>query len=132
GTDTHLILIDLRDLNMLGNTSAEALEFANIITNRSSIPYDKNPPFYPSGLRLGTPGPTSRGMGSREMKLIGKWIASILAEVAEIKIFMNISNEQEKKEKIRKKIINNSKIIIKIKKQVKVLCKKFSIKKRGE
>ncbi|MBI2641671.1 serine hydroxymethyltransferase, partial [Candidatus Roizmanbacteria bacterium] len=67
GTDTHVMVIDLRKQKILGNTAAEALEEAGIVLNRNKVPFDPNPPFYPSGIRMGTPGLTSRGMKEREM-----------------------------------------------------------------
>lgn len=81
GTDNHMILIDLRPQNVSGNVAAEALEEAGIIVNRNSVPHDPNPPFYPSGLRVGSPAVTTRGMGGKEMKLIAGWIAKIVFDV---------------------------------------------------
>jgi len=75
GSNTHLILIDLRNKGLIGNLAAEALEEAGIVLNYNAVPYDPNPPFYPSGIRLGTPGITSRGMKEKEMK---KHLHSIL------------------------------------------------------
>lgn len=72
GTDSHLVLVDLRNKNILGNTAAEALEEVGIIVNRNAIFNDPNPPFYPSGLRMGTPGITTRGIKEKEIKLIAK------------------------------------------------------------
>lgn len=127
-TNTHLILIDLRNVNILGNTAAEALEKAGIITNRNAIPYDPNPPFYPSGLRLGTPGITSRGMGKIQMKQIASWIAKIIQEIAQIKKEKNISFDQEKKKQIREQIIESSQEIKKARTEVARLCRQFPLK----
>lgn len=74
GTDKHLLLIDLRNLSQSGWVVAWALEAANIIANRNTIPYDTASPYYPSGLRLGTPAVTSRGLGLKEMDQIADWI----------------------------------------------------------
>jgi len=128
-SNTHLILVDLRNKGMTGNLAAEALEQAGIILNKNSIPHDPNPPFYPSGIRLGTPGITSRGMKGKEMKKIGEWIDKVITEVKEVKTKMKISSEEEKKKAIRQKIINKCQTIKEIEKQVKTLCKRFPIKK---
>lgn len=82
GTDTHLILIDLRPQGIgLGKDAAVALEHAGIVTNANTVPYDPSTPFKPSGVRLGTPTLTSRGMKKREMKKIGNWIADVLLDL---------------------------------------------------
>jgi glycine hydroxymethyltransferase len=78
GTDNHLMLVDLTSKNIAGKQAQEALEKANIITNRNMIPYDKRSPFNPSGLRLGTPAMTTRGMKEAEMRKIAAFIARVL------------------------------------------------------
>jgi len=81
GTDNHLILIDLEKTlgNLgLGKEIAVALEEAGIIVNANTIPFEKSTPFKPSGIRLGVPILTTRGMKEEEMKIIGKWIADII------------------------------------------------------
>lgn len=78
GTDNHLVLVDLRDKNILGKEAAVALEKAGIICNANSIPFDPNPPLSPSGIRLGTPAVTTRGMKEKEMKAIAGLINSAL------------------------------------------------------
>lgn len=77
GSDNHLLLINLKNLNLDGFTAEKTLEQANIIANRNSIPGDQSP-FYPSGLRIGTPALTSRGLGPKEMRLVAKFIQRIL------------------------------------------------------
>jgi glycine hydroxymethyltransferase len=72
GTESHLILINLKNKNIIGNLAAEALEYVGLVTNKNSIPFDQNPPFYPSGLRLGTPSITTRGLKEKETKQIAK------------------------------------------------------------
>jgi glycine hydroxymethyltransferase len=129
GTESHLILIDLTNKKVIGNLAAEALEAAGIVLNRNAVPFDPNPPFYPSGIRLGTPGVTSRGMKEQEMKKIAFWINEIITDISQIKKELKMTFEHEKKLENRKKIINKSKIIKKTKNEVKNLCRKFPIKK---
>jgi glycine hydroxymethyltransferase len=74
GTDNHLILVDLTSKGVPGKPAAQALDRARLVTNYNTVPYDPRKPFNPSGLRLGTPAATSRGMGPREMRLIAGWI----------------------------------------------------------
>ncbi len=78
GTDNHLILIDLQGKNISGKEAEEKLEQAGIIANRNTVPGDPRKPFDPSGIRLGTPAITTRGMKEKEMKKIAKWIDGII------------------------------------------------------
>src|SRR3989475_6804287 len=78
GTDTHLMLIDVFSQGMLGSEAEKALGEAGITVNKNAIPFDTNPPMKPSGIRVGTPALTTRGMKEKEMKEIGKWIAEAL------------------------------------------------------
>jgi len=74
GTDNHLILIDLTNKEIGGKPAAQALDRAGLETNYNTVPFDPRKPFDPSGIRLGTPSVTSRGMGVEEMALIARWI----------------------------------------------------------
>lgn len=74
GTDNHLLLIDLTNMGVEGKPAAQGLDRAGLVTNYNTVPYDPRKPFNPSGIRLGTPSVTSRGMGLAEMELIGRWI----------------------------------------------------------
>lgn len=85
GTDSHLIVVDLRPQGVTGNSVAEALEVANIVVNYNTVPHDPNPPMSPSGIRLGTPILTTRGMGEKEMKQVGEWIVQVIEEVGRYK-----------------------------------------------
>lgn len=78
GTDNHLMLIDLRPLQLTGKVAANLLEEASIVVNKNTIPYDPKPPAICSGIRLGTPALSTRGMGSTEMEYIGTWIDEVL------------------------------------------------------
>jgi glycine hydroxymethyltransferase len=78
GTDTHLILVDVFSKGMLGSEAESALGAAGITVNKNAIPYDTNPPMKPSGIRIGTPALTTRGMKEAQMKIIAGWIAEAL------------------------------------------------------
>jgi glycine hydroxymethyltransferase len=97
GSDNHLVLVDLTPKGVSGKPVAKALNAAGVVCNFNSIPFDPRKPFDPSGLRLGTPSVTSRGMGEAEMDKVAGWIdqtikhlgddaalARIAAEVAEL------------------------------------------------
>ncbi|MCX6760055.1 MAG: serine hydroxymethyltransferase [Candidatus Nealsonbacteria bacterium] len=84
GTDNHLILIDLRNKNIVGKDAQIRLEKAGITTNRNSIPYDTASPFNPSGLRIGTPAITTRGMKENEMIKIAEWINRVITSEGEV------------------------------------------------
>jgi glycine hydroxymethyltransferase len=78
GTDTHLMLVDVFSKGMFGSEAEKALGEAGITVNKNAIPFDTNPPMKPSGIRLGTPALTTRGMKEKEMRQIGHWIAEAL------------------------------------------------------
>ncbi len=78
GTDTHLMLVDVFEKGILGSEAENALGEAGITVNKNAIPYDQNPPMKPSGIRIGTPALTTRGMTEPEMKTIAGWIAEAL------------------------------------------------------
>ena len=78
GTDTHLMLVDVFEKGILGSEAENALGLAGITVNKNAIPYDQNPPLRPSGVRIGTPALTTRGMKEAEMKLIAGWIDEAL------------------------------------------------------
>jgi glycine hydroxymethyltransferase len=78
GTDTHLMLVDVFSKGMLGSEAEKALGVAAITVNKNAIPFDTNPPMKPSGIRIGTPALTTRGMSEKEMRTIGRWIAEAL------------------------------------------------------
>ena len=78
GTDNHLMLVDVFQKGMLGSEAESALGKAGITVNKNAIPYDTNPPLKPSGIRIGTPALTTRGMKEPEMRQIASWIAKAL------------------------------------------------------
>jgi len=103
GTDNHLMLVDLTNFNITGKEAEEALDKAGITVNKNTIPFDTKPPTVTSGMRIGTPSVTTRGMGEQEMEEI--------AEIIE-RVIKNISNES---------------VIKDMKKKVQLLCKRFPI-----
>jgi glycine hydroxymethyltransferase len=78
GTDTHLMLVDVFAKGMLGSEAEKALGEAGITVNKNAIPFDTNPPMKPSGIRIGTPALTTRGMKEGEMRQVGRWISEAL------------------------------------------------------
>ncbi len=94
GTDTHLMLVDVFAKGMLGSEAEKALGEAGITVNKNAIPFDTNPPLKPSGVRIGTPALTTRGMKEKEMRQVGRWIAEALYH----------RNEQEVLKRIRKEV----------------------------
>ena len=92
GTDNHLVLVDLRPLGLTGDVGENALARAGIVVNMNMIPYDPNPPRTPSGLRLGTPCITSRGMKEDDIRTVGEWIAAILKDPENASLARNIGD----------------------------------------
>ena len=92
GTDTHLVLIDLDNKNITGKKAEAVLESAGITTNKNMIPFDQKSPMITSGIRIGTPALTSRGMGENEMKFIAKLINDVLMNIDDAK---NINKVRE-------------------------------------
>ncbi len=78
GTDNHLLLVDVASRGLTGKIAERALDQAGITVNKNLIPFDKRPPLDPSGLRIGTPALTTRGMKETEMRRIGQWIDTVL------------------------------------------------------
>ena len=103
GTDTHLVLIDLSNKGITGKLAEIRLEQAGITTNKNMVPYDSKSPMITSGIRIGTPALTTRGMGNKEMVQISEIIDKVL---------MNIENET-----IIKSALND----------VKKICAKFPL-----
>ena len=83
GTDTHLMLVDVFQKGILGSEAESALGKAGITVNKNAIPFDTNPPMKPSGVRIGTPALTTRGMKETEMRTIAKWIVAALEHRAD-------------------------------------------------
>ncbi len=110
GTDTHLMLVDLRPFNVKGNLAAESLDRANITCNKNGIPFDTESPMVTSGIRLGTQAATTRGFGLEEFRKVGNLITKTIKGLSE--------NPED-----------NSKIEKEVKEEVINLCSKFPIYK---
>ena len=110
GTDTHLMLVDLRPFNVKGNVTAESLSRANITCNKNGIPFDSESPMITSGIRLGSQAATTRGFGLKEFQKVGELITKTVKGVS--------SNPND-----------NSKIEDEVRKEVVELCSKFPIYK---
>jgi len=108
GTDTHLMLVDLRPKGLKGNQVEDALERAGITCNKNGIPFDPEKPMVTSGIRLGTPAGTSRGFGSDEFRLIGNLISDVLDGLVE---------QPE----------GNADVEAKVKAQINELCQRFPL-----
>jgi len=108
GTDTHLMLLDLRNFNLTGKLAEASLGRANITCNKNSIPFDTQSPMITSGVRLGTPASTTRGFGQKEFILVGELISKLLKELA-------------------KSPENNTTVENEVKKEVIDLCGSFPI-----
>ena len=93
GTDTHLMLVDVFSKGMFGSEAEKALGVAGITVNKNAIPFDQNPPLKPSGIRLGTPAMTTRGMKEPEMRQIAHWISEALDHRTDAAVLHKIRKE---------------------------------------
>jgi glycine hydroxymethyltransferase len=93
GTDNHLILIDLTNRKIPGKVAAKALDSAGIVGNYNSIPFDPRKPFDPSGLRIGTPAITSRGMGTQEMVRLAAWMDTVVSNIDDEAVTRRVAAE---------------------------------------
>ncbi len=100
GTDTHLLLLDLRDKKITGKLAEESLGRANITCNKNGIPFDTQSPMITSGIRLGTPAGTTRGFGKKEFDIIGKLISTVLNGLAQ-----NPENNSQVENDVKKEVI---------------------------
>ena len=93
GTDNHLILVDVTPLGITGRQAEQALESVGIIANKNAIPYDSRPPRVTSGLRLGTPAITSRGMGTEETSRVASMVARVLTNIEDKQLHQQVAAE---------------------------------------
>ncbi len=126
GTDNHLLLVDLSNKNVNGAVAALALEVAGIVVNKNSVPYDKMPPFYPSGIRLGTPALTTRGMKEKEMVKVGGWINRVIEEVKN-NPFPKDKEERKIFWKEFRKDVRKNKTLLQIEREIKKFTKDFPL-----
>jgi glycine hydroxymethyltransferase len=95
GTDTHLMLVDVFSRKVTGKQAEQALDRARITVNKNAIPFDTNPPMTASGIRVGTPAVTTRGLKEQEMRLIGGWIADVLNHLEDESVIGRVRGEVE-------------------------------------
>ena len=93
GSDNHLLLVDLTNKNVTGKQAEIALDNAGITVNKNGIPFDKNPPTVTSGIRIGTPALTTRGMKEKEMEIIAGWIDDVINNINDDKKLLSISEK---------------------------------------
>jgi glycine hydroxymethyltransferase len=93
GTDTHVMLVDVFSKGMLGSEAEKALGEAGITVNKNAIPFDTNPPLKPSGIRIGTPALTTRGMKENEMRQIARWIAEVLLHRTDTAVLSSVRKQ---------------------------------------
>ena len=101
GTDTHLMLVDLRELNVTGKDAEASLVRSNITCNKNGIPFDSQSPMITSGIRLGTPTCTTRGFGANEFNLIGDLISKVVKGLSK-----NGSNNSKIEKEVQKEVID--------------------------
>ena len=93
GTDTHVMLVDVFAKGMLGSDAEKALGEAAITVNKNAIPFDTNPPLKPSGIRIGSPALTTRGMKEPEMRQVGRWIADVLQHRTDTAVLAKVKRQ---------------------------------------
>ncbi|MCP4678144.1 MAG: aminotransferase class I/II-fold pyridoxal phosphate-dependent enzyme [Deltaproteobacteria bacterium] len=93
GTDNHLVLIDVTKRGITGKPFAKALDESGIVCNYNTIPFDPRPPMDPSGVRLGTPSSTSRGMGKPEMEKLADWMGEVAKNLENEEVLARIAGE---------------------------------------
>lgn len=126
GTDNHLLLIDLSNKKVNGALAAYALEVAGIVVNKNAVPNDPMPPFYPSGIRLGTPAITTRGMKEKEMVRVAKWIREAIEEIKGDELPQEKESRKYFWKEFKKRMHENKKLL-KINEEIKKFTLKFPI-----
>lgn len=127
GTETHLMVIDLTQFGIgLGTQVAYAMDAAGIYANRNTVPTEQGSPFYPSGVRIGTPLVTTRGMKEPQMRQIAKWIAQVAKHVTAQQL------PKDRKErtvflKAFRKSADKDPVLFKIKREVKTMTANFPL-----
>lgn len=126
GTENHLLLIDLSNKNVNGAIAALALEIGGIVGNKNAVPNDPMPPFYPSGIRLGTPAITSRGMKEKDMTKIADWINQVIGEVKGEQLPKDKEERSKFWKEFKIRIAGNKKLIA-ISREVEAFAGKFPV-----
>lgn len=126
GTDNHLLLIDLRNKKVSGAVGALALEVAGIVLNKNGVPHDPNPPFYPAGIRLGTPAITTRGMKEKDMVKVAKWINAAIEEVSGEQLPTDKAERSAFWNDFKKRVVKN-KNLLKIAKEIKTFAARYPL-----
>ncbi len=128
GTQTHLMVVDLTPIRpSLGTQVAFALDVAGIYANRNTVPTEQGSPFYPSGLRVGTPLVTTRGMKEKEMVKIGHWISQVVDHVAGFEqLPADMKARPAYLEKWKKQVVKDKKLLA-IRREVNAMAKKFPL-----
>ncbi|MDP3733163.1 MAG: serine hydroxymethyltransferase, partial [Candidatus Daviesbacteria bacterium] len=126
GTDNHLLLVDLQNKQVNGAVAALALEIAGIVVNKNAVPNDPMPPFYPSGIRLGTPAITTRGMKVSDMAKIASWINKAVEEVRNERLPEDKEIRRKFWKEFRSRVVKNKKLLS-IAKEIKTFAGKFPV-----
>ena len=126
GTDSHLLVLDFRKEQVIGNIVAEALEVAHIVANYNTVPHDPNPPMYPSGVRMGTPIVTTRGMKEPQMEQIATWISEVVNEVAHYRLPEDKNERSGFIAQVKNELATNARLLS-IADEVVALCKAFPV-----
>ena len=127
GSDNHMVLVDLTPFGKgKGIFAQEALDLAGITINKNTIPADPSSPFYPSGIRIGTPSLTTRGMKEKQMEIIGRWIAEVVKKIKEFNLPENKDEIKDYLKNFKESIAKNKKIKS-IREEVVELCRKFPL-----
>ena len=95
GTDTHLLLVDVASRGLTGKQAEKSLEQAGITVNKNAIPFDTHPPMVASGIRIGTPAVTTRGLKEQEIRQVGQWISTVLGDPENESIIRRVRGEVE-------------------------------------
>ncbi len=126
GTENHLLLIDLTNKKVNGAVAALALEVGGIVINKNAVPNDPMPPFYPSGIRLGTPAITTRGMKEEEMLKVANWINKIIDEVSGEVLPIDKQERTVFWKEFKARVAQNENLL-KIAQEIKELCLKYPL-----
>jgi len=121
GTDNHLMLIDLRNKGKTGKIAEKALDKARITVNKNMVPFDDQSPFITSGIRIGTPFVTTRGLGEEDVRLLARLVDKVITSIK--------SNDYKPKVGIDESIISDE-VIAEVRAEVKKICDKYPLIKK--